>query len=216
MTRMLEPMRRGFLVVNKRVTVPLLRRGLGPLLVTPATGSMLVLRTTGRRSGLPRDAPLGYAVHRGRVVVVAGYGRRAHWFANALADPHVEVLLPGARFAGLAEELTDPAQRREAFVAAVRAMGVVGAATLGDVRRASPERLDDLAAAFPVLAITPMELLDGPYDPGGVGAWWSTAAWAGAGLTVALLLRALLGTAGRGPRSAGAGSGKDRPTGAGA
>ena len=175
MTRLLEPMRRGFLTVNRRLTAPLLRGGLGPLIATPVTGSMLLLRTTGRRSGLVREAPLGYAVRGGEILVVAGYGRSAHWFANALADPRVEVLLPGARLAGTAREVTDPDERREAFAATIRAMGVVGRATVGDVDTASPERLDELAAAFPVLAIRPTGVLDGPFDPGGVGVRWTMA-----------------------------------------
>lgn len=184
MTRLLEPMRRGFLTVNRRVTGPLLRAGLGPLIATPAAGSMLLLRTRGRRSGLIREAPLGYAVRSGEVLVVAGYGRSAHWFANALADPHVEVVLPGARLSGTAREVTDPDERRAAFVATIRAMGVVGRATVGDVGAASPDRLDELAAAFPVLAITPTGVLDGPFDPGGAGVRWTMAL--GAAQTVAL------------------------------
>lgn len=175
MTRLLGPMRRGFLTVNRRVTAPLLRGGLGPLIATPVTGSMLLLRTRGRRSGLVREAPLGYALRDGEVLVVAGYGRSAHWFANALADPRVEVVLPGARLAGTAREVTDPAERREAFATAIRAMGAVGRATVGDLDDASRERLDELAAAFPVLAITPTGVLDGPFDPGGTGVRWVTA-----------------------------------------
>ncbi|WP_263509246.1 nitroreductase family deazaflavin-dependent oxidoreductase [Actinotalea sp. M2MS4P-6] len=203
MTRLLEPMRRGFLVVNRRVTAPLLRNGLGPLIATPVTGSMLLLRTRGRRSGVIREAPLGYAVRAGEVLVVAGYGRSAHWFANALADPRVELVLPGARFAGTAREITDPDERREAFDVTIRAMGVVGRATLGDLDAASPERIDELAAAFPVLAITPTALLDGPFDPGGVGVRWTAGvATAHSALVVGACYLARR-CARRGPRSGG-------------
>ncbi len=102
-----------------------LREG-GPLLATPVAGSILVLRTTGRTSGLVREAPLGHAVIGGRVVVVARYGRGALWLRNALADPRVEVLLPGALFAGRATAITDPAERRESFRTLIATMGVVG------------------------------------------------------------------------------------------
>lgn len=193
LSRVLEPIRRGFLVVNRRVTAPALRSGLGVLLGTPATGSMLVLRTRGRRSGLVREAPLGYAVHDGRVVVVAGYGRTCSWFVNALADPQVEVLLPGARLAGTAAELTDPGERDAAFVTAITAMGVVGRATVGDLTTASPERVRELATAFPVLAVTPTAVLPGPFDPGGPGARRGAAV--GAALTVAAVLGVVAGAA---------------------
>lgn len=167
MTGLLGPLRSGFRVANTWLTVPLIERGLGPLLVTPATGSILVLRTRGRSTGLIRQAPLGYALVDGRIVVVAGYGRTCHWFRNALAEPRVEVALPGAVLAGYAEEVTDPVELRRAFRAVAGALGAIGVATLGDVARAGDDRVDELARGFPVLAITPTGVLPGPYDPGG-------------------------------------------------
>jgi len=177
MTAALNPLRRAFRVVNQRVAAPLIRAGGGPLLTTPLAGSILLLRTTGRKSGLVREAPLGYAVTNGRVVVVAGYGRGAHWFRNALADPAVEVLLPGALIAGRAAEVTEPDERRAAFRTLIDSMGVVGRLTLGDVRGMSDAQVDVLAEAFPILAITPTAILPGPFDPGGVGTRLNTAAW---------------------------------------
>jgi deazaflavin-dependent oxidoreductase (nitroreductase family) len=188
MLKLLEPLRRGFRVVNHWVTEPLYRAGLGPLLSNPLTGSILVLRTTGRKSGLIRPAPLGYALVDGKVVVVAGYGRGCHWFRNALAHPQVELALPGAVLAGHAEEITDPEQQRRAFRAVISAMKVVGQVTLGDVENADDARLDELVAGFPLLAVTPTEVLPGPYDPDGqfwriplaataIGAALAVAAW---------------------------------------
>ena len=167
MTRMLEPMRRGFRLLNTYVAVPAIRAGAGPLLATSQAGSIMVLRTVGRKSGLVREAPLGYTVLGGRVLVIAGYGRGAHWFRNALANPEVEVALPGAVLAGRAEEVTDPAARREAFRAVMAALGVVGRLTLGDVALLADDEVDALAEAFPGLAVTPTEVRSGPFDPGG-------------------------------------------------
>lgn len=169
MTAVLDPLRKAFLVFNRWAAAPLIRAGGGPLLATPAAGSILLLRTTGRKSGLVREAPLGYTVIDGRVVVVAGYGRRSHWFRNALAHPEVEVLLPGARIAGRAGEITEPAELRAAFRALVESMGVVGQITLGDIRGKTDAEVDTLAQGFPVLAITPTAILPGPFDPGGIG-----------------------------------------------
>src|SRR5665648_944099 len=141
--------------------------GSRPLLCTTVSGSILVLRTVGRKSGLVREAPLGYAVVDGRVAMIAGYGRDAHWFRNALANPTVQIALPGAVFAGTAEELTDGVARREAFRAVMAALGTVGQLTLGDTAQMDDDGVDRLADAFPVLAVTPTALLPGPYDPGG-------------------------------------------------
>jgi deazaflavin-dependent oxidoreductase (nitroreductase family) len=175
MTAVLTPLRTAFRVVNSWVAAPVIRAGGGPLLTTTVAGSILLLRTTGRRSGLTREAPLGYTVFDGRVVVVAGYGRRAHWFLNAMADPEVEVLLPGALIAGRAEEITAPDQRRTAFRALVASMGVIGRLTLGEVRSLSDAQVDTFAEAFPILAITPTAIRPGPFDPGGVGTRINTA-----------------------------------------
>jgi hypothetical protein len=46
-------------------------------------------------------------------------------------------------------------------------MGVVGRVTLGDVEAADDARIDELVAGFPLLAVTPTEVLPGPYDPDG-------------------------------------------------
>jgi deazaflavin-dependent oxidoreductase (nitroreductase family) len=175
MTALLTPLRKAFRVLNRWAAAPLIRAGGGPLLTTTATGSILVLRTTGRKSGLVREAPLGYTMIDGRVVVMAGYGRNAHWFRNALADPEVEVLLPGALIAGQAAEITEPDQMRAAFRILIESMGVVGRLTLGDVRGKSDAEVDALAAAFPVLAITPTAFRPGPFDPGGMGTRINTA-----------------------------------------
>lgn len=177
MTAMLTPLRKAFLVFNRSVAAPLIRAGGGPLLTTPVAGSILLLRTTGRKSGLVRETPLGYTVIHGRVVVVAGYGRGAHWFRNALAEPEVEVLLPGALFAGLAEEITEPDERRAAFRTLIGSMGLVGRLTLGDVRGRSDAEVDTLAQAFPILAITPTAVRSGPFDPGGIGTRVNAALW---------------------------------------
>ena len=177
MTALLAPLRKAFLVLNRRVAAPLLRAGGGPLLTTPVAGSILLLRTTGRTSGLVREAPLGYAVIDGRVVVIADYGRSAHWFRNALADPEVEVLLPGALIAGRADEITEPNERRAAFRTLIESMGVIGRLTLGDVRGMSDAEVDVLAQALPILAITPTEVRLGPFDPGGIGTLINTALW---------------------------------------
>lgn len=185
MTAALEPLRRGFRLLNRYAAAPMIRAGVGPLLATPATGSILVLRTVGRKSGLVREAPLGYTVINGKVVMIAGYGRDAHWFRNVVANPEVEVALPGAVFAGVAEELTDPFERREAFRAVMTSLGAVGRLTLGDVAAMPDDEVDHFAEAFPVLGVTPTAILPGPYDPGGAFTKATLWLWAGgAGLGV--------------------------------
>src|SRR3972149_2528785 len=78
--------------------------GLGPLMSPPLTGSLRILRTRGRKTGLLRETPLGYAILDGSVWCCAGFGAQTHWYRNILADAGVEgVLANGSAFAGTAE-----------------------------------------------------------------------------------------------------------------
>lgn len=168
--QLLRPLHRGFLAVNRWCTVPAIKAGLGPLFATPLTGSMMVLRTTGRRSGRTRDAPLGYAIHDGAVWCVAGFGRSTHWFRSIESDPRVEVILPGGAFSGIAEEVTD----REAWLAGFRlvigSLGIIGRMTVPGALEASDALVFERWHTLPVVRIRATGVGGGPSDPGGL-AW---------------------------------------------
>jgi deazaflavin-dependent oxidoreductase (nitroreductase family) len=104
--------------------LPLARLGVGPLLANPLVGYVAELRTTGRRSGLVRSAPVNYAIIDGAVYCLAGWGHSTHWFVNLRANPHVELHLPGSTIIGHAEEVTDPAEARRAIVRVARNAGI--------------------------------------------------------------------------------------------
>lgn len=80
--------------------------GLGPLVGR----LILLLTTTGRKSGLPRVTPLQYEESDGAILVGSARGRKSDWFRNVVANPHVLVLVKSRRFRGLAEPITDPAR----------------------------------------------------------------------------------------------------------
>ena len=56
---------------------------------------MLVLTTRGRKSGLPRHTMLSYILSEGKEYVASGWGTRADWTKNILADPLVTVQARG-------------------------------------------------------------------------------------------------------------------------
>jgi deazaflavin-dependent oxidoreductase (nitroreductase family) len=169
MTRTLPMVQRAFLFVNRYAAVPLLRAGLGPLVNTPLAGSLMVLRTRGRTSGLWREAPLGYLVLDGHVYCCAGFGHRTQWLRNIKADPRVEVLLPTLAVAGEAEEVTDPQEWARGMRALLASLGIISRAALGDVRRTSDEGLRAMAGGLPLVRIRVTGLGVGPFDPGGRG-----------------------------------------------
>jgi deazaflavin-dependent oxidoreductase (nitroreductase family) len=168
MSRTLPAMHRAFLVLNRRLALPVLHAGLAPFWSLPITGYMAILRTRGRRSGVVREAPLGYVISEGSVYVWAGFGPQTAWLRNVEADPHVEVVLPGRSFAGLAEVVTDPDERLRAGRALTAALGVIGMMTLGvNPRTASDEELARRTEGLPLVRIRPTGIAAGPFDPGG-------------------------------------------------
>jgi deazaflavin-dependent oxidoreductase (nitroreductase family) len=173
MTRLLRPLQRGFLFLNGGFMTPLLRSGFGWLIGNPFTGHLMLLRTRGRRTGLLREAPLGYVIRDGCVYCVAGYGEPTPWFRNLLADPAVEVVLPARRFLGRAEPVSDPVEWVAAYRALIASFGLIGGAIVGDVRGLDDATLLAKHRALPVIRITPTDgsgaLIAGPFDPGGSG-----------------------------------------------
>lgn len=185
--RLLPLLRRGFLILNRGFMAPLTARGFGWLVGSPMTGHVMLLRTRGRRTGVLRQAPLGYVVRDGCVYCVAGFGEPTLWYRNLLTDPSVEVVLPTRRFQGRAAPVTDPAEWVAAYRALIASFGLVGQATVGDIRSLDDATLAARHGSLPVVRITPVDgptLVAGPFDPGGYG--WLLPV--GAFLTIGLLV----------------------------
>ena len=122
-------------------------------------GLVLLLTTTGRKSGLPRQTRLQYEEQAGVIYVAAARGQDADWFRNIVANPHVEVQMKAGRFCGLAEPITDPARiadflelRLQRHPQMVRAMLL-----LHGLMRPSRANLEQLAATLALVAIRPDE-----------------------------------------------------------
>jgi deazaflavin-dependent oxidoreductase (nitroreductase family) len=76
---------------------------------------VLVLYTTGRKSGLERATPLQYEKIDGAYYVASARGAQADWYRNLLANPQVAVQVRGQRLPARAEAVTDP-QRIAGFL----------------------------------------------------------------------------------------------------
>ena len=167
-----------FRVFNRWFMVPALRAGLGAWVSTPVGGWILLLRVRGRKSGVIRETPLNYLVEGGAVWVMAGFGRKSEWYRNLLADPAVEVRLPGRRFACTAEEVLDPAVRSRMIPRLVRATGLPGTMVVPSPWTTPDEEILDAVPWVPLVRIrardgTPIEA--GPDDPGGDAWVWRQA-----------------------------------------
>ncbi|WP_119066649.1 nitroreductase family deazaflavin-dependent oxidoreductase [Rubrobacter indicoceani] len=76
---------------------------------------VLILLTTGRKSGQRRETPLLYLPDGEDFAIVASNGGTARapaWYLNLKADPEVEVLVGGERLAAVAEEVHGDKKRR--------------------------------------------------------------------------------------------------------
>ena len=85
--------------------------GLGPIVGR----LILLLTTTGRRSGRKRVTALQYEVVAGEYWLGSSRGMRADWVRNLVADPIVQVQVRSRRFRGQAEAIDD-AQRVADFL----------------------------------------------------------------------------------------------------
>jgi deazaflavin-dependent oxidoreductase (nitroreductase family) len=84
----------------------------GPLARFMGSHAMLLLTTTGRRSGLPRRTALTFQPLDDRYLVLAGMGVGSDWYRNLLAEPRVRVRIGAQTFPATAEPVLDPEQRR--------------------------------------------------------------------------------------------------------
>ena len=76
---------------------------------------MVLLSTTGAKSGRPRTNPLVYLADAGRYVIIASYAgapTNPPWYYNLVAHPLVEVEIGAERFKVRAEVLKEPERSR--------------------------------------------------------------------------------------------------------
>jgi deazaflavin-dependent oxidoreductase (nitroreductase family) len=156
---------------NTLIMVPLLRMGFGRFFGSPPTGYFLLLQTMGRKSRQPRVAPLNYAIDRGCVICLAGFGEQTHWLANIRADPHVQVRLPDRVVKGIATEVKDPIEARRLAVQVARNCGFALVFEHPRCLLMSDAQLSAMLADRPVVRIQPVDapVIAGAYDPGGQG-----------------------------------------------
>ena len=69
---------------------------------------VLLLTTTGRKSGLPRVTPLQYEELDGNIMIASARGTKADWYRNIVNNPEVNIRVKSCQFAGIAEPITDP------------------------------------------------------------------------------------------------------------
>ena len=98
--------RRASTFLSAKLFNPLVRAAARAGLPTP---SVVILETTGRRSGEPRRTPVGKAIVGDTLWVIAEHGRKAAYVRNIEADPRVRVRV-GRRWRSGRAEVLGPAK----------------------------------------------------------------------------------------------------------
>ncbi len=161
---MLPPfLRLIFRVLNKYFMVPLYRIGLGIVFGNPIWGYMMVIKSIGRKSGRIRYSPVNYAIEKGNIYCIAGWGNMADWYKNIKSNQEIEVILPNMALAGNAEEVFSAEERIPALRRVLKAGGLaslfmgINPYTITDVN------LETKTKNIPVIRIRPK----------GIGTWAS-------------------------------------------
>lgn len=158
-----------------KIMILLWRLGLGPLINSrpEEVGRIMVLTTTGRKSGLLRRTPVNYARVNGDVYCLAGFGRKSDWYRNVMANPGVEVWLPDGWWTGYAEEVTDPEERLTMLRQTLKNSGFASETfTAINAHTISDEDLQEKAADWPVTHIRLEQARSGPGGPGDLAWVW--------------------------------------------
>jgi deazaflavin-dependent oxidoreductase (nitroreductase family) len=119
--------------------------GLGPLIGR----IILLLTTTGRKSGMKRVTPLQYERIGSDYYLGAARGLKADWVRNIQSNPQVDIRVGAKHFEGQAEVITDPIRFADFMEVRLerhpRMIGFIMEKAHGLPRRPSREQLEDLA-----------------------------------------------------------------------
>jgi deazaflavin-dependent oxidoreductase (nitroreductase family) len=120
---------------------------------------VLLLTTTGRKSGKPRVVPLQYEEIDGKFHLGSSRGEQADWVRNIRADPRVSVRVKARRFSGRAEITTDAGRIADFLKVRLRRHPrMVGMMMRGEGFSQAPGRADLLrhATKLTLVVITPV------------------------------------------------------------
>jgi deazaflavin-dependent oxidoreductase (nitroreductase family) len=156
---MTAPLRWRLMKIGQLMHRTMYALGLGPVIGR----IILLLTTTGRKSGQKRVTPLQYEEIDGNYYLGSARGTKSDWYRNIEADGRVEVRVKNRRFRGEAEVVTDPIciadflevrLQRHPFM-----IGLLMEKAHNLPRRPNRQQLEELAASEAMVIISPVEEL---------------------------------------------------------
>jgi deazaflavin-dependent oxidoreductase (nitroreductase family) len=85
----------------------------GPVAELMRSRCVMLLTTTGRRSGLARTNGVSFMPVGDHFVVFSGWGVTSNWYRNLVANPEVEITVGQRRMRATGKVVEDPARRHE-------------------------------------------------------------------------------------------------------
>ncbi len=120
---------------------------------------ILLLTTTGRKSGKKRVTPLQYEKIGDDYYLGAARGLKADWVRNIIVNPCVEVRVGAKRFEGQAEVITDPKRFADFLEVRLqrhpRMIGLIMEKAHGLSKHPTREQLEGLAKEEAVVIVHP-------------------------------------------------------------
>ncbi len=171
-----DQLRQGFKQFN-RFMLGLWRLGLGPWvnLWPEVGGRIMVIRHTGRKTGIVRYTPVNYTIADGDIYCTAGFGSISDWYRNILAHPEVEVWLPDGWWAGLAQDVSETSTRIPLLRQVLIASGFAARAAGIDPISMTNKQLEAATADYRLIRIQRTEARTGPGGPGDLAWVWPLA-----------------------------------------
>lgn len=130
--------------------------GLGPIIGR----IILLLTTTGRKSGKKRVTPMQYEAIGCDYYVGSARGLKADWVRNIQANPHVEVRVGSKHFQGTAEIVTEPCKFADFLEVRLERhpliIGFIMQKAHGLPRHPNREQLEKLAEKEALVIVHPM------------------------------------------------------------
>lgn len=167
-----DQLRRIFKAFN-RFMVLLFRLGLGSFgNGTKYGGYIMVIKHTGRKTGLTRHTPVNYATVDGDIYCTSGFGRVADWYLNIKANPQVEVWLPDGRWAGIVEDVTSDEKGAFYLRQVIIASGFAGPLFGVNPKHLSDQDFEGLLESYRLIRIRRINALTGAGGPGDLSWIW--------------------------------------------
>lgn len=165
--------RRSFNFFNKVFMVPLFRLGLGGIAGNNITGYIMIIKSIGRKTGKIHYTPVNYAIFKGDIYCLSGWGTLSDWYKNLSHVNEAEVILPGGSIFGKVEEVSNPETRRIILRKILQNAGFAGFLDKLNPFKTTDGELLRKTSGMNLVRIRPYGVGNGAFDPGGLTWIWT-------------------------------------------